>query len=224
MVESTTVMIEEREKEIRSIVQSITEINEMYRDLATLIVDQVCTHTHTLTHSHTNIRMLTHTHTHTNTTLTHMHTHTHTNTTLTHTHTHTHAGYNIGQNRLQRRTSLAQSGKRCGAIREGRKAPEEIDKDHSNFGTDSHYHLTSCRSHIVQGTKEGWWPFLTHLSLHVLLSLHNVIDVVHVQYMYLFMFGLSVNLKTFSARTKYTSCIHKCTDFYSLTIAVSTNS
>lgn len=40
MVESTTVMIEEREKEIRSIVQSISEINEMYRDLATLIVDQ----------------------------------------------------------------------------------------------------------------------------------------------------------------------------------------
>ena len=41
MVESTSVMIEEREKEIRSIVQSIAEINEMYRDLATLIVDQV---------------------------------------------------------------------------------------------------------------------------------------------------------------------------------------
>ena len=41
MVESTTVMIDEREKEIKSIVQSISEINEMYRDLATLIVDQV---------------------------------------------------------------------------------------------------------------------------------------------------------------------------------------
>jgi syntaxin 16 len=40
MVESTTVMIDEREKEIKSIVQSISEINEMYRDLATLIVDQ----------------------------------------------------------------------------------------------------------------------------------------------------------------------------------------
>jgi syntaxin 16 len=40
MVESTTVIIEEREKEIKSIVQSISEINEMYRDLATLIVDQ----------------------------------------------------------------------------------------------------------------------------------------------------------------------------------------
>lgn len=41
MVEHSTVMIEEREKEIRSIVQSISEINEMYRDLATMIVDQV---------------------------------------------------------------------------------------------------------------------------------------------------------------------------------------
>ena len=33
--------IEEREKEIISIVQSISEINEMFRDLATLVVDQV---------------------------------------------------------------------------------------------------------------------------------------------------------------------------------------
>ena len=41
LVEYSTVMIEEREKEIRSIVQSILEINEMYRDLATMIVDQV---------------------------------------------------------------------------------------------------------------------------------------------------------------------------------------
>ena len=44
MVESTTVIIEEREKEIQTIVQSIAEINEMYRDLATLIVDQVYRH------------------------------------------------------------------------------------------------------------------------------------------------------------------------------------
>ena len=44
MVEQSTVMIEEREKEIRSIVQSISEINEMYRDLATMIVDQVRKH------------------------------------------------------------------------------------------------------------------------------------------------------------------------------------
>ena len=41
LVERNTVMIEEREKEIISIVQSISEISEMYRDLATLIVDQV---------------------------------------------------------------------------------------------------------------------------------------------------------------------------------------
>ncbi len=41
MVESSAVMIEEREREIQSIVQSISEINEMYRDLATMIVDQV---------------------------------------------------------------------------------------------------------------------------------------------------------------------------------------
>ena len=34
-------MIEEREKEITAIVQSISEINEMYRDLAALVVDQV---------------------------------------------------------------------------------------------------------------------------------------------------------------------------------------
>ena len=44
MMEQSTVMIEEREKEIRSIVQSISEINEMYRDLATMIVDQVREH------------------------------------------------------------------------------------------------------------------------------------------------------------------------------------
>ena len=34
-------MTEEREKEITAIVQSISEINEMYRDLATMVVDQV---------------------------------------------------------------------------------------------------------------------------------------------------------------------------------------
>ncbi len=41
MVENSAVLIEEREREIQSIVQSIAEINEMYRDLATMIVDQV---------------------------------------------------------------------------------------------------------------------------------------------------------------------------------------
>lgn len=40
-VEKNTVVIEEREKEIISIVQSISEINEMYRDLATMVVEQV---------------------------------------------------------------------------------------------------------------------------------------------------------------------------------------
>jgi len=40
-VESNTVMLEEREREISAIVRSISEINEMYRDLATLVVDQV---------------------------------------------------------------------------------------------------------------------------------------------------------------------------------------
>ena len=40
MVENSVAMIE-REKEITAIVQSISEINEMYRDLATMVVDQV---------------------------------------------------------------------------------------------------------------------------------------------------------------------------------------
>ena len=42
MVQDSTVLIEEREREITAIVQSISEINEMYRDLATMVVDQVC--------------------------------------------------------------------------------------------------------------------------------------------------------------------------------------
>lgn len=42
MVEENAVEIEEREREIIAIVQSISDINEMYRDLATMIVDQVC--------------------------------------------------------------------------------------------------------------------------------------------------------------------------------------
>lgn len=41
LVEQNTSMIEERDKEIVAIVQSISEINEMYRDLATMVVDQV---------------------------------------------------------------------------------------------------------------------------------------------------------------------------------------
>lgn len=45
-VEKNVLNIEEREKEIVSIVQSISEINEMFRDLATLVVDQVGTTIH----------------------------------------------------------------------------------------------------------------------------------------------------------------------------------
>lgn len=41
LVEKNAVVIDEREKEIVSIVQSISEINEMFRDLATMVVDQV---------------------------------------------------------------------------------------------------------------------------------------------------------------------------------------
>lgn len=40
LMEDNVVEIEEREREIRTIVQSISEINEMYRDLATMVVDQ----------------------------------------------------------------------------------------------------------------------------------------------------------------------------------------
>ncbi len=41
LVEQNTTMIEERDKAIITIVQSISEINEMYQDLATMVVDQV---------------------------------------------------------------------------------------------------------------------------------------------------------------------------------------
>lgn len=41
LAEKDAVLIEEREKEIVSIVRSISEISEMYRDLATIVVDQV---------------------------------------------------------------------------------------------------------------------------------------------------------------------------------------
>ena len=40
-LEDNTLEIEQREKEILSIVQSISDINEMYKDLATMIVEQV---------------------------------------------------------------------------------------------------------------------------------------------------------------------------------------
>ena len=41
LVEDNTAVIEQREKEIQSIVQSISELNEIFRDLATMIVEQV---------------------------------------------------------------------------------------------------------------------------------------------------------------------------------------
>ena len=47
-VEQNTALIEEREKEIQSIVQSISEINEMYRDLASMVVEQVRAHSYKL--------------------------------------------------------------------------------------------------------------------------------------------------------------------------------
>ena len=41
LAEENTALIEHREKEIQSIVQSISELNEIFRDLATMIVEQV---------------------------------------------------------------------------------------------------------------------------------------------------------------------------------------
>lgn len=41
LAEENTAVIEQREKEIQSIVQSISELNEIFRDLATMIVEQV---------------------------------------------------------------------------------------------------------------------------------------------------------------------------------------
>lgn len=40
MVEDNSALVEHREKEIQSIVQSISELNEIFRDLATMIVEQ----------------------------------------------------------------------------------------------------------------------------------------------------------------------------------------
>lgn len=41
LVEHNTVMVEEREREIRQIVQSISDLNEIFRDLAGMVVEQV---------------------------------------------------------------------------------------------------------------------------------------------------------------------------------------
>ena len=40
-LEDNTELIEQREREIQSVVRSISEINEMYKDLATMVVEQV---------------------------------------------------------------------------------------------------------------------------------------------------------------------------------------
>ena len=45
-LEDNTNIIEQREREIQGIVQSISQINEMYKDLATMIVEQVCVYGH----------------------------------------------------------------------------------------------------------------------------------------------------------------------------------
>lgn len=41
LVEQNTIMVEEREREIRQIVQSISDLNEIFRDLAGMVVEQV---------------------------------------------------------------------------------------------------------------------------------------------------------------------------------------
>ncbi len=41
MVEDNTVYVEQREKEINQIVRSIQDLNEIFKDLATMVVDQV---------------------------------------------------------------------------------------------------------------------------------------------------------------------------------------
>ena len=41
LVEDNTVLVQQREKEISHIVRSITDLNEIFKDLSTMIVDQV---------------------------------------------------------------------------------------------------------------------------------------------------------------------------------------
>uniref|UniRef100_A0AC11DKD3 Syntaxin 16 n=1 Tax=Ovis aries TaxID=9940 RepID=A0AC11DKD3_SHEEP len=45
LVEQNTLLVEEREREIRQIVQSISDLNEIFRDLGAMIVEQVCAFT-----------------------------------------------------------------------------------------------------------------------------------------------------------------------------------
>lgn len=55
LVEQNTVMVEEREREIRQIVQSISDLNEIFRDLAGMVVEQVSKRA--LVRSHANKRI-----------------------------------------------------------------------------------------------------------------------------------------------------------------------
>ena len=41
-VEENTFVVQEREKEITQIVKSISDLNDIFKDLAAMIVDQVC--------------------------------------------------------------------------------------------------------------------------------------------------------------------------------------
>lgn len=41
MVEENTTHVKQREKEISLIVQSITDLNDIFKDLASMVVDQV---------------------------------------------------------------------------------------------------------------------------------------------------------------------------------------
>lgn len=41
LVEQNTVLVEEREREIRQVIQSITDLNEIFRDLGAMVVEQV---------------------------------------------------------------------------------------------------------------------------------------------------------------------------------------
>ena len=43
MVDDNSQMVEHREKEINQIVRSIQDLNEIFKDLATMVVDQVNT-------------------------------------------------------------------------------------------------------------------------------------------------------------------------------------
>lgn len=41
LVGQNTIMVEDRERDIHQIVQSISDLNEIFRDLATMVVEQV---------------------------------------------------------------------------------------------------------------------------------------------------------------------------------------